>query len=231
MKIAICTPVHGDPKLVYTRSLVHMCVATERAGKAWPLMFEYLTASGPNLAAARTDLVKAARQIGAEWILWIDADQMFPQDTMLRLIARKERVVGANYIARDGSRLPTARDLASRPLATTPDKAGTHLVEPCGALGLGLVLMDIKVFDEIEAPWFDTGWDAAGAPVSESAFFFARLRAANIPVHVDHGLSAKTGHVAEQVLTHEGALQERIREGAVRSRVTGAAAPTQDPPA
>src|SRR6218665_1414643 len=106
MRIAICPAAPGDPKLGYTRSLVHLCVATERAAKSTPLMFEYLTAASPNPAFARTELVKAARQIGADHLLWIDADLTFPQDALLRLIARRQRVIGANSIAKE-TRLPT----------------------------------------------------------------------------------------------------------------------------
>jgi hypothetical protein len=218
MRIAICTAASGDPKLGYTRALLQMCIATERAAKSAPLMFEYLTASSPNPVFARTELVSAARQIGADHLLWIDADLTFPQDTLLRLIARRQRVVGVNYVAKE-TRRPSARALDGTPLVTTPDQAEARAMEECGAIGLGLAFMEMAVFDEIAAPWFALGWDAAGAPVSEADHFCAQLRAAGIPIHVDHGLSAKTGPVVDQVLTHGGARVERILDGVVRSRV------------
>ena len=95
-------------------------------------------------------------------------------------------------------------------------------MEECAALGLGLTLMEMAIFDEIEAPWFAIGWDEAGAPVSEAAHLCARVRAAGIPIHVDHGLSAKVGLVVDQVLNPDGALKERISDGVVRSRLGGA---------
>lgn len=222
MRIAICTAAQGDPKIGYTRSLLHLCIATERAARSGQLMFEYLTATSANPAHARTELVKASRRIGATHLLWVDADMTFPQDALLRLIARRERMVGANYIAKD-SRVHVARGLDGTPLATTKDKAEVRMLEPCAAIGLGLALMEMAVFDAIEAPWFAMGWDEAGAPVSEAAWLCAKVRAAGIPIHVDHGLSAKVGPVVDQILNQEGALLERVRDGVVRTRLGAAA--------
>lgn len=214
MKVSICTPVHGDPKAGYTRSLAAMLLATAslpRAGAFEKLRLSYTLASG-HLLPTRDHLAKAALAAGADKILWIDADQIFPADTLIRLLARNLRIVGANYVRRGGGGGgPLATALAGGPVFTTAEKARAQEVEEVAGLGLGLVLMDAAIFNEIAWPWFETSWREDGNIRSEDHLLFARIREAGIPVHLDHGLSWQVGHVAEEVLTHEGALTAELR--------------------
>jgi hypothetical protein len=214
MKVSICTPVHGDPKAGYTRSLAAMLLATAslpKVGAFEKLRLSYTLTSG-HLLPTRDHLAKSALAAGADKILWIDADQTFPPDTLIRLLARNLRIVGANYVRRGGrGGGPLATSLAGGPVFTTAEKAKAQEVEEVAGLGLGLVLMDAAIFNEIAWPWFETSWREDGTIRSEDHSLFAKIGEAGIPVHVDHGLSWQIGHVAEEVLTHEDAMAAELR--------------------
>jgi len=218
MKIAICTPVHGDPKAAYTRSLTAMILATTtlpNVGAFAGLKLSYTLLSG-HLLLARDQLVKTALANGADKIFWIDADQTFPPDTLIRLLARNLPVVGANYVRRGGAGGgPLATALSGGPVFTTIEKAKAQEVEEVAALGLGLVLMDAAIFRDMSWPWFEMEWLEGGSIRSEDHLLFARIRESGIPVHVDHGLSWQIGHVSEEVLTHEGAFTGELRRQAM----------------
>ncbi|MEA3039002.1 MAG: hypothetical protein QOE79_1515, partial [Sphingomonadales bacterium] len=95
--------------------------------------------------------------------------------------------------------------------------AGGKLLEPVAdaptlqeveALGLGLFLVNKRVLDPLKAaaeatgkpllPLFREEWDGERI-TGEDRYFFNRLRAAGIPVHVDNVLSAQVGHIDEAV--------------------------------
>src|SRR6185295_3395538 len=101
MKIAICIPVHGDTRALFTYKLARMLLATERQwhglGRDDRPDIELFMAESSGIARNREHLVGEAQAWGAEWILWLDSDQTFPADTLLRLVSLGQPLVGANY--------------------------------------------------------------------------------------------------------------------------------------
>jgi hypothetical protein len=91
-------------------------------------------------------------------------------------------------------------------------------VTEVGALGLGLCLMDMRVFDllhqEAVAAGKDNFWPLfAFEPIpgemdilGEDIYFFRRLKKLGISIHVDHGLSWSIGHAFQKMLTNKDAL-------------------------
>ena len=63
-----------------------------------------------SVAKNREWLSNEAEKIGADWLLWLDSDQTFPADTLLRLLAHGLPLVGANYPQRGNSRPAAKRD-------------------------------------------------------------------------------------------------------------------------
>jgi hypothetical protein len=52
-------------------------------------------------------------------------------------------------------------------------------------IGAGCVLIDMKVFDRIEEPYFEWTQGRVKSGVSEDFYFFEKVRNAGIPIHVD----------------------------------------------
>lgn len=219
MRIAICIPVHGETKAIFTRSLARMLVYTLNStinvdGAPVRPAIEIFTASSSILPFSRQKLLLQAIEWKADFLLWMDADHSFPPDTLLRLLAREKPVVGANFLTRTQPPRATAGRIAEGrlvPVPTTREIAQASPVEQVDSVGLGLTLMSMTVIDILRdarggeeiGPLFDTSLsmvDGALDVRGEDAHFFGLLGAAGVPVFVDHALSLETGHVAEAVL-------------------------------
>lgn len=192
MKIAICTPVHGDTKSGFTASLAEMLIYT--LGQPDPPAIRYFQRSSSMLPVVRCDLVDAALRDQADYILWVDSDHTFPPDTLMRLLAHQVDVVALDFRRRLPPHDVIARDLEGR--AVGP---GAGLVKASQA-GLGLCLMRTAIFQDITPPLFEFRIDKHGAITGEDAVLFGKILQAGFDIYVDTDLSAECGHIAEQVL-------------------------------
>ena len=201
MRIAICLPVHGDTRALFTYKLARMIAVSHRQ---WPHpsppQIEVLMAESSSVARNREWLSLEAEKIQAEWLLWLDCDQTFPADTLLRLLAHKLPVVGANYPQRGNSRPSARRQVGGRmtPVWSTRDKVARGELEAVAFMGLGVCLVSAASLARLERPYF--------AGENEDYYFFSKLRAAGIDPIVDHGLSGEVGHVTVQELTNAHSL-------------------------
>lgn len=214
MKIAVCSPAYGDTKLQFTYCVANLLIHAGREGvradgrdKVQPEL-AMLMASSSNVAYNRQTLAEVAVNGGASYLLWLDTDQTFPPDTLQRLFHHmgRARVVGCNYARRADPAGPTAlRIEGGRPrfIWTDDAKVRDQPLEQVDSMGLGVCLMNSDVFRAIEKPWFAP--DING----EDGYFFLKLRAAGIPVYVDHQLSAGIGHIGERVYTNADACNDR----------------------
>jgi hypothetical protein len=211
MRIAICIPAHGDTRAAFTLSLSRMLLHTVRewplAMPGDPLLLEIFMGSGGVVALVRERLFEAAGRWGAEWILWLDSDQSFPPDTLVRLAAAREPVIGANIPRRSPDATPTAEtlDAAGRRqfVWTTPEKIAAGTVEPVHQLGLGVCLTAMNALDRLPRPLFDE--------LREDQGLMRKLREAGHRPMVDHRLSAEVGHVGTYTWTNAHSLATRAR--------------------
>lgn len=211
MKIAVCVPHHGDVKAAFALSLANMLAHSARAAPDADTIL--LFAESSIVIQGRNNLVARARAAGAEWILWLDSDQSFPADTLVRLLAHDLDVVGCNYARRCDPTGPTAVRISGKSLEhvwTTPEKAEANHVERVFAMGLGVCLMRMSALARAEPPLF---WIEmmAGDVLGEDIWLFRKLAAAGVEAWVDHGLSWQIGHVGEKTYGHVQAIADRGR--------------------
>lgn len=225
MKIAICIPRYGDTKGAFTISLARMIAKSLSApfeGK--PIEIEIFSLSSSDLPHSRTELLKMAIQWQARYLLWLDADQTFPPDSLLRLLAHGLDVVGCNYVRRSEPTGPVAarlEDGAWQHVWTTQALARAGAVEEVAHVGMGLCLMDMNLLHRVKAHVEQgVGWDqwapfdrkllpGTTARMGEDASFFQELREAGVVLHLDHALSWEVGHIHEKVLTNADAEAQK----------------------
>lgn len=206
VRVAICIPCHGHPMAEFTFCLARLIAATLTAGTA--VEVETLIARSSLLVQSRTRLFEWAREAGAEYIFWLDADQTFAPETLLMLLAHGLPVVGANYRRRHAQVIPSAvkrnADGGWQLVATTPQKAHAGLVEPVDRIGFGCLLMKIDAVVEALGeglyPLFEIRSLADGGFVGEDAILCDRLREAGLAIHIDHRVSILVGHIHEENL-------------------------------
>jgi hypothetical protein len=234
IKLAICIPCYGDTKAKFTLSLSNAIIhfldsnISDSDGNVIDKEVEMFMVSCSMLTESRHRLVAEALTWGATHMLWLDADHVFPKDTIPRLLMHNKDVVGANYARRNAPTAPTAVKTVTSDegqdnrnlLYTTLEKAEAGELEECDHLGFGVCMVNMRVFDklQIEAdkgdgnilPLFEfkVHADKIGL-VGEDVFFFNKVRQAGGEVYCDHGLSWEVGHIHEQILTNAHADRQK----------------------
>jgi GT2 family glycosyltransferase len=173
--------------------------------------------SGPNIATGRNQLVNTfLTEYTAPWLLMLDTDMVFGEDTAQRLIEAADPaerpVVGALCFSQnhDGPPYPTMYDLTEpepgRLAFARRSKWPDGECVEVSATGAACLLMHRDALGKVQAsagdiaaPWFREV--PVGAPLAlmgEDMTFCLRCAAAGIPVHVHTGVRA--GHMKTTML-------------------------------
>lgn len=142
---------------------------------------------GSDRETSRNVLVRAMLDSGDDWLLFLDDDNVFAGDLLVRLLARNVDLVGGLYLRRDrpfsaiayGERLEDGRFI---PLDLSAH--GKDDLVPVLAVGTGAMLVRRRVFEGMSDPWFRR------AELTEDLLFC--LECGHQP-HVD--LGARVGHM------------------------------------
>jgi GT2 family glycosyltransferase len=205
VKIALCIPVYGGAKPQFVRSygrlISHTYLATAAGtnGEARPIVETFIRDSA-SVSHNRREIAHEALAWGADWLLWLDADMVFPPDALIRLLAHGKPIVAANYRRRDpdSAASTAARLVDGRAVPLEPGRDG---LEEAAFCGFGLCLVASAVLRAMSPPLFLEGVDKdQRTAVGEDAYFFIRARASGFPCLIDHALSLEVGHIAETVL-------------------------------
>lgn len=147
-----------------------------------------------SISDARNSLVKQAREAGCTHLLMCDTDQVYPPDTLTKLLSHEVDVCGV----RVHRRWPPFDVILYRGEMGTykhvKDEVcfGGDLVE-VDATGAGCLLFDMSVFDVLPFPWFQQGFQPDGKPYGEDIYFCSQARKAGRRIFVD--TSIEVGHL------------------------------------
>ena len=165
------------------------------------------------LVQSRQNLAQRALDWGADWILMLDSDMIFPADVFHRLARNGKPIVACNYVKRTIPTTPVSRKLDNKFLITNKDSTG---LEEAKFTGFGVCLIAADVFRKIDKPWFDTVWmeDKEKNTVEclgEDVFFFEKVRHfLGQPLWIDHDTSKSVGHIG--MFIYENNLAEVVKE-------------------
>ena len=147
------------------------------------------------LLTQRERLATEARNIGAEYMLWLDSDMVFPPTTAMRLMAHNEPVVAANYVRRQLPAKGVAYETIGDWENPLPFEARPDLVDVEG-IGMGCILVKTSILDEIERPWFEFGWTPSNNDwLGEDMIFCQKMAQAGYTIKVDTNLSQEMRHL------------------------------------
>jgi len=147
-----------------------------------------------NHAELRNDLVKQALKNNCSHLLMLDTDQVYPKDTVSKLIEHAENgidVVGA----------PVHRSWPPFDPILYRGKIGQYIHVPdnecysgdlveVDATGCGCIMYATKIFEEMEPPWFTNPIDdKKGSQVGEDIGMSWRLRCAGHKIFIDTSIS------------------------------------------
>jgi hypothetical protein len=237
LKVSICIPTHDMLPSHFAYDLAGLIGWTTRhyTGEGAIEEIGLHMVSGTYVHTARQDLLVAALQGGADYVLFLDSDMRIPKDALVKLLAHKKSMVGCNYPRRgvppkyvaikhsvrldeDGNKID------GQLCETKPDSTGLEEVE---ALGFGCVLIHKGVFGAMatvhdpreKGPfWFFEYLPDIPTHVGEDVFFCRLARSVGTVIYVDHDLSKDIRHIGqlEYALDHTWAFmeeEERLADG------------------
>jgi hypothetical protein len=200
MKVAICTPVYDQPKAGYAHSLGSMLIRT--AEERPDLKLVYFLRQG-HLLACRNNLATLALNSGADYVLWIDSDMIFPADALVRLVDHGEPIVACNYTTKETPPRPTASIQGeSGPVRVFSN--GQQQLEAVDVVGLGFALVRADLLRSLGTPVF-RALPTVESGLGEDQYLWHRLKERGHRVLVDHELSAHVAHIGDYAYTNQAA--------------------------
>jgi GT2 family glycosyltransferase len=153
---------------------------------------------------ARNNIAKAAVDMGAEVVFWLDSDMTFEPDTLKRLLddysEHKDAIISGIYFKRVAPYVPVLYEVFNIENGETTHLIHTKIPEEIfevQACGFGCVLTPVKILKDV--------MDKYGAPFNpiggngEDLSFCWRARQLGYKVIADP--SVECGHVGYQVIT------------------------------
>lgn len=117
-------------------------------------------ARGSNIAENRNGLTQRALDAGAEWVFYVDDDQIFPPETLHRLLDLNKPIVSGLYVQRQfpfRAHVYNTKDengfQAPRPLTTNDSGPLGNLL----STGAGALLVRREVLDALSPPYWTLG--------------------------------------------------------------------------
>ena len=190
--IAVVTNRKIQPKTVL--SLLELKVNCEK--------FFVIATEGYTTAEGRTYCVVQAQRQNCTHILFVDDDMVFPPDTFEKLLATGKEIVG---VASNSRVLPLTTTVAVQDEngkfiphdKIAFPKLPTELFK-CYAVGMGVCLIDMKVFEKIEKPFFHFETHESGKVlVGEDAWFCRQAKKVGYEIWCEP--SIKIGHIGNYI--------------------------------
>lgn len=199
VKLAIGTPTTGFSRIEWVDSIMAMqkdLLHDATLGVDDIQLFFYTTSVIPK---NRHVIVDYAQKWGATHLLWVDDDMNFPPIAARKLLhtmlknPKEYRIIGANCVKRQYPIRFMATGLDGKEVVSY-EKSG---IEQVFFTGNAFVLMDMKLFEEFELPYFAFGWNPIIKDFgTEDVYFMAKaLKEKGIKTWVDHDVSNLIDHV------------------------------------
>lgn len=201
MKLAICLPLVDD--------MVYRSFFTSFLRMRKPENYELILPSiapahfADNHAAIRNGMVKYAFDKHCTHVLMMDTDQIYPLDTIEKLINHNLPIVCGKVHRRYPPFDPLLYQKTRNKykFTDTPDELWKdgQLVEVM-ATGAACMLLDIEVFRKVKYPWFKILPPTKKRPftVGEDVYFWVNVREAGYKIFVD--TSIEIGHISSLIV-------------------------------
>lgn len=161
-----------------------------------PLRTEIEWRTGSNRGASRDSIVHAALEKGADWVWFVDDDQVFQPDALNRLLFRNQPVVSALIVQRGAPFLPTVYASKENDQYSPLDlrSVGENALVKVAGVGSGGLLVRREVFEALDPPWF-----LYTENFGEDLYFSGQCGEAGIQLVVD--TACRMGHLIPAAVT------------------------------
>lgn len=186
MSIMIAIPTLN----LVTTEFMNCCLALRFPMNEKVQFFFFKDHAKQGVAEMRNKAVILAEELGFDYIFFIDDDVLFNADVLQKMYAHKKTIVNGIY---------WRKQMPSEPLlfkewgkGSWSDYPENQLVRCVGA-GLGMTLIDLKIFKLLAYPYFETINAGNGHKTTEDIYFYKQCECYNIPIFCD--TSVECGHI------------------------------------
>lgn len=191
IKLSILVPTRDMVHSQFSYCLTQLFNLTKESGIDTYLFFD----SSTILLNQRNNLIKSAKEINSDYVLWLDSDMMFPPTAALRLLEHNKDIVACNYMKRSKPLKTVAYTDLTNWDSWVPMKTQENLVKVEG-VGMGCMLMKLDMFDKIEKPYFEFEYkEDSEDHYGEDFVLLGKLRKLGYEVLIDTYLSMMIKHV------------------------------------
>jgi hypothetical protein len=190
-KLAILVPTRDMVHSHFSYCLAQLMKTTSEMGIDTYLFYD----SSTILLNQREKLIEKAKEVRADYVLWLDSDMMFPSTTALRLLEHNKDIIACNYMKRTkGEKTVAYTDVSDWESWVPLDKVN-GLVKVEG-VGMGCMLMKTNVFAPLVKPYFEfTFKEDSQDWYGEDFNLLAKLRKLGYDVYIDTVLSKDIKHI------------------------------------
>lgn len=124
-------------------------------------------------------------------LLFVDDDQIFPADTLEKLLSYDKDIIGAQVFKRREMYEPcvyTLKNSKYYPVLVN------RFIE-VDAIGTGILLIKTEVFKKVKFPWFETTYDKNGTHWSVDFMFCKKAKKLGYKIYCDP--SIEIGHIGD----------------------------------
>jgi hypothetical protein len=155
----------------------------------------------------RDDVVNVALGGDYSHILFLDADMLWPNDVLDKMLAHHARgIVGGLYHLKKWPYWPVAMKDAKWnahdqvfDYAYDKEATGSEMLRPEQILGMGCTLIPTEVFRRFERPWFKYQDSSSGfSTITEDMWFCQQAAKVGCPIWLDPAIEC--GHVSQEVI-------------------------------
>jgi hypothetical protein len=139
-----------------------------------------------DIAAVRNDIVDQALDQGCSKLIFLDTDQIYPEDTILKLIGSGKDIIGGAIHRRyPPFELVMFRGEIGGLERIPEEEIYSGKVIDVNATGCACVCVDMEVFLNIDKPYFEITTGENGRTIGEDIGFCDKARKAGYKIHVD----------------------------------------------
>jgi len=191
VKLSILVPTRSSVDTQFAYCLAQLLTTTREAGIDAYLFFD----SSTILLNQRNNLIKMAKEVNSDYVLWLDSDMMFPPTAALRLLEHNKDIVACNYMRRSKPLKTVAYTNLNDWDSWVPMELFDDLVKVEG-VGMGCMLMKTNVFNELTKPYFEFQYkEDTEDYFGEDFILLTKLREQGYDVFIDTHLSLMVKHM------------------------------------
>lgn len=193
LKIAIGIPNTGTIK---TDTMVALFGASAQLLLA-NIPIHLITIAGCYTHKNREDIVEAAITAKCSHLMFVDADMVFEDQGMKKLLNASKDIIGANYHMRSLPPIATIKIADENgKLINVPESDIPHIPFKCFSLPTGFMLIKLDCLKNIEKPYFFFG-EMDGEFMGEDVYFCKKAGEAGVDIWCDPTI--RIGHLGDYV--------------------------------